>query len=94
MRCCEELLYIQLISHIETKKLVFNNFCWFNKKRLEIVKKKKGVEGPMRGKVESKIVRNLAMKSKVESPVNDSNGLLDELWAKIVGASDWSDWIC
>ena len=48
----------------------------------------------MRGKVESKIVRNLAMRSKVESPVNDSNGLLDELWAKIVGASDWSDWIC
>jgi hypothetical protein len=48
----------------------------------------------MRGKLESKIARNHAMRSKVESPVNDSNGLLDELWAKIVGASDWSDWIC
>jgi hypothetical protein len=26
---CEQLLYIWLISHIETKKLVFNNFWWF-----------------------------------------------------------------
>ena len=26
MRCCEQLLYIWLISHIETKKLIFNNF--------------------------------------------------------------------
>jgi len=30
----------------------------------------------------------------VESPVDKSNKLLDELWAKMVGASDWSDWIC
>jgi hypothetical protein len=26
MSCCEQLLYIWLISHIETKKPVFNNF--------------------------------------------------------------------
>jgi hypothetical protein len=38
MRCCEHLLYIWLISHIETKKLVFNNFWWFSQKPLEIVK--------------------------------------------------------
>jgi hypothetical protein len=37
MRCCEQLLYIWLISHIETKKPIFNNW-WFNKKPLEIVK--------------------------------------------------------
>jgi hypothetical protein len=30
----------------------------------------------------------------VENPVDESNKLLDELWAKTVGASDWSDWIC
>jgi hypothetical protein len=38
MRCCEQLLYIWLISHIETKKLIFNNFWWFSKTTLEIVK--------------------------------------------------------
>jgi hypothetical protein len=30
----------------------------------------------------------------VESPMNESNKLLDELWAKIMGASDGSDQIC
>ena len=34
----EQLLYIWLISHIETKKLVFNNFWWFSKNPLKIVK--------------------------------------------------------
>jgi hypothetical protein len=38
MRCYEQLLYIWLISHIKTKKLIFNNFWWFSKKPLEIVK--------------------------------------------------------
>jgi len=32
MRCCEQLLYIWLISHIETKRPIFNNFWWFSKK--------------------------------------------------------------
>jgi len=26
MRCCTQLLYIWMVSHIKTKKLVFNNF--------------------------------------------------------------------
>ena len=38
MRYCEQLLYIWLISHIETKKPIFNNFWWFTQKLLEIVK--------------------------------------------------------
>ena len=40
IRCCEQLLYIQLISHIETKKPIFNNLQYFSKKPLEIVKEK------------------------------------------------------
>jgi hypothetical protein len=35
MRCCEQLLYIWLISYIETKKPIFNNFWWFSKNPLE-----------------------------------------------------------
>ena len=52
------------------------------------------MEGPERGKLESKIARNLARRSEVESPVDESNILLDKMWAKIMSASDWSDWIC
>jgi len=36
---CEQMLYIWLISHIETKKPIFNNFWWFSNKPLKIVKK-------------------------------------------------------
>ena len=38
IRCCEQLLYIWLIRHIETKKLIFNNLWQFSQKPLEIVK--------------------------------------------------------
>jgi len=37
MRCCTQLLYIWMISHIETKKLVFNNFWWFTQRPLKLV---------------------------------------------------------
>jgi hypothetical protein len=30
----------------------------------------------------------------MESPVDESNKLLDELWAKTMGVSDGNDWIC
>jgi hypothetical protein len=36
---CEQMLYIWLISHIETKKPIFNNFWWFSNKPLKMVKK-------------------------------------------------------
>ena len=52
------------------------------------------MEGPERGKLESKIARNPIKRSGVKSPVDESNKLLDELWAKTMDASDWSDWIC
>jgi hypothetical protein len=42
MRWYEELLYIWLISHIENKKLVFNNFLWFSQRPLDIVKEGNG----------------------------------------------------
>jgi len=29
IRCCTQLLYIWMVSHIETKKPIFNNFWWF-----------------------------------------------------------------
>jgi len=38
LRYCEQLLYIWLISHIETKKPIFNNLWWFSKKQLKIDK--------------------------------------------------------
>jgi hypothetical protein len=37
MRCCTQLLYIRMVSHIEMKKLVFNIFLWFNQRPLRIV---------------------------------------------------------
>ena len=37
MRCCTQLLYIWMVSHIETKKPVFNNFWWFTQKPLKLV---------------------------------------------------------
>nr|XP_034889980.1 uncharacterized protein LOC118030067 [Populus alba] len=38
-RCCIQLLYIWMVSHVETKKPIFNNFWWFNQKPLKIVEK-------------------------------------------------------
>ena len=38
MKCCEQLLCIWLINHIETKKPIFNSFWWFSQRPLEIVK--------------------------------------------------------
>ena len=37
VRCCTQLLYIWMVSHVETKKPIFNNFWWFNQKPLKIV---------------------------------------------------------
>jgi hypothetical protein len=39
MRCCTQLLYIWMVSHIKTKKLVFNNFLWFTQRPLKLVEK-------------------------------------------------------
>jgi hypothetical protein len=52
------------------------------------------VERPERGKLESKIARNPTKRSEVESFIDESNKLLDELWAKTMGIFDWSDWLC
>jgi hypothetical protein len=41
--------------------------------------------------MKNKIVSNFTKISEVESPVDESNILIDELWAKTMGASDWSD---
>jgi hypothetical protein len=37
MRCCTKLLYIWMVSHIKTKKPIFNNFWWFTQKPLKLV---------------------------------------------------------
>ena len=37
MRCCTQLLYIWMVSHIETKKHVFNNFLWFTQRPLKLL---------------------------------------------------------
>ena len=52
------------------------------------------MKGPELGKLKSKIARNIARKSEVESLMDESNKLLDELWAKTIGASDRSGQIC
>ena len=41
IRYCTQLLYIWMVSHIETKKPVFNNFWWFDQKPLRIVEEEK-----------------------------------------------------
>jgi len=55
---------------------------------------KKGIKGLEQGKLESKITRNPTRRSEVESPMDESNILLDELWAKMMSAFDESDQIC
>lgn len=52
------------------------------------------MEGPERQKLESKITRNPARRSEVESLVDESNILLDELRTKMVCASDWICQLC
>ena len=37
MRCCTQLLYLWMVSHIEIKKFVFNNFWWFTQRPLKLV---------------------------------------------------------
>ena len=36
MRCCVPLLFIWLVSHMESKTPLFRNFWWFNQKPLEL----------------------------------------------------------
>jgi hypothetical protein len=42
------------------------------------------VERPERRKIKSKTPKDLVKKSQMESSMDESNKLLDELWAKIV----------
>jgi hypothetical protein len=42
----------------------------------------------LQGKLENKITRNPTGRSEVESLVDESNILLNELWAKTMGASN------
>jgi len=37
MQCCIPLLFMWIVSHLETSKEVFNNFWWFNMRPLELV---------------------------------------------------------
>ena len=37
MRCCVPLLFMWIVSHLETSEKVFNNFWWFNMRPLELV---------------------------------------------------------
>jgi len=45
------------------------------------------VKGSKRGKMKSEIARNLARRSEVENPMDESNILLDQLEEKTMGAS-------
>ena len=36
MRCCNPMLYLWIISHIETPRDIFNNFWWFNLQPLKV----------------------------------------------------------
>jgi hypothetical protein len=49
------------------------------------------VKGPERGKMKSKIARNLARRSEVENLMDESNILLDQLKEKTMGASNGSN---
>jgi hypothetical protein len=51
------------------------------------------MKGSEREKLDSKTTRNPAMRSEVESLMDESNKLLDGLWAKNMGASNRSNWI-
>ena len=42
IRCCTQLLYIWMVSHIETKKPVFNNFWWFTQRPLKLAEEEDG----------------------------------------------------
>jgi hypothetical protein len=46
------------------------------------------VEGPKREKLKSKIARNPVRRSEVESPIDESNKLLNKLWVKTMSASN------
>jgi hypothetical protein len=36
MRCCSPMLYLWIISHIETPRDIFNNFWWFDLRPLKV----------------------------------------------------------
>jgi hypothetical protein len=36
MRCCIPMLYLWIISHIETSRDIFNNFWWFDLRPLKV----------------------------------------------------------
>jgi hypothetical protein len=49
------------------------------------------VERPGRRKIKSKTPKDLVRKSQMESSMDESNKLLDELWAKTVDTFGWNN---
>ena len=92
VRCCTQLLYIWMVSHVETKKPVFNNFWWFNQKPLRIVEEEEWGDLDNQGWVEKlKAIPSGGLKWKAPwaKAVNVLMSCGQRCWVPLVGITGY-----
>jgi len=92
MRCCTQLLYIWMVSHIETKKPIFNNFWWFNQKPLKLVEEEEwgslGDQGWMK-KLQELPSSNFSWKAPWVKSVDVLVSCGQKCWVPLIGITGY-----
>ena len=92
VRCCTQLLYIWMVSHVETKKPIFNNFWWFNQKPLKIVEEEEwgilGDQGWMK-KLQELPSSNFSWKAPWVKSVDVIVSCGQKCWVPLIGITGY-----
>jgi hypothetical protein len=92
VRCCTQLLYIWMVSHIETKKPIFNNFWWFNQKPLKIMEEEEwgilGDQGWMK-KLQELPSSNFSWKAPWVKSVDVIVSCGQKCWVPLIGITGY-----
>jgi hypothetical protein len=92
VRCCTQLLYIWMVSHVETKKPIFNNFWWFNQKPLKIMEEEEwgilGDQGWMK-KLQELPSSNFSWKAPWVKSVDVIVSCGQKCWVPLIGITGY-----
>ena len=92
VRCCTQLLYIWMVSHVETKKPIFNNFWWFNQKPLKMVEEEEwgilGDQGWMK-KLQELPSSNFSWKAPWVKSVDVIVSCGQKCWVPLIGITGY-----
>jgi len=92
VRCCTQLLYIWMVSHVETKKPIFNNFWWFNQKPLKMVEEEEwgtlGDQGWMK-KLQALPSSNFSWKAPWVKSVDVIVSCGQKCWVPLIGITGY-----